>query len=183
MTEITDNLAPFLDAQIEILRATVKHKCRFIKLVQDSPVLRLIELPEWAGLGGVHYVPEGWETLLTDQAKYELNKLNSVLVDTLKATDGAFSLGEGSDGLICVRFGMVTNDTDVEELLDLVIETGKKIQENSKILDTMSEILKKGIETATQDLQKETEDKMWQDGIFRQVPIFGQIVNWWSPPR
>jgi hypothetical protein len=58
-TEINENLAPFLDAQVEILRATVKHKCRFIKLVQDSPVLRIVELPDWAGLGGVRYVPEG----------------------------------------------------------------------------------------------------------------------------
>lgn len=77
---------------------------------------------------------------------------------------------------------MVTNETDVEELLDLVIQTGLKIQENSKILDTMTEILKKGIEAAETDLQREAEEKLWQDGILRQVPLVGRVVNWWSPP-
>ncbi|EAT37022.1 AAEL010939-PA [Aedes aegypti] len=103
LTEVIENVAQFVEAQIEILMATVKHKSRFNKLVEESPVLRLIELNDWAGLGSVHYVPEGWETLLTDQAKTELNRLNTALVDMLKAHDGAFSLGEGSDGLICVR--------------------------------------------------------------------------------
>lgn len=39
-----------------------------------------------------------------------------------------------------------------------------------------------GIETATVDLQKETEEKIWQEGILRHVPVFGNLVNWWSPP-
>lgn len=132
-----------LEAQIDILRATVKHKATLNRLVEQSTVLRLVPLYDWAGLGGVRFVPEGWETWLTDQAKTELNKLNSDLVDALRATDNAFSLGEGTDGLICVRFGMVTEDTDVEELLDLVISVGRSVQENSRVLDTMSEIVKK----------------------------------------
>lgn len=37
----------------------------------------------------------------------------------------------------------VTEDTDVEELLDLVISVGRSVQENSRVLDTMSEIVKK----------------------------------------
>jgi hypothetical protein len=39
-----------------------------------------------------------------------------------------------------------------------------------------------GIETATVDLKKETEEKIWQEGILRHVPVFGNLVNWWSPP-
>lgn len=132
-----------LDNQIDILRATVKHKATLNRLVEQSDVLRLVQLYDWAGLGGVRFVPEGWEAWLTDQAKTELNKLNVDLVEALRATDNAFSLGEGSDGLICVRFGMVTDDTDVEELLDLVISVGRSVQENSRVLDTMSEIVKK----------------------------------------
>ena len=38
-----------------------------------------------------------------------------------------------------------------------------------------------GIQTALQDLQKESEEKLWQEGILRHVPVFGNIVNWWSP--
>uniref|UniRef100_A0A182PUA9 Pyridoxal-dependent decarboxylase domain-containing protein 1 n=1 Tax=Anopheles epiroticus TaxID=199890 RepID=A0A182PUA9_9DIPT len=174
--------AQCIEAQIEILHSTIRHRARFQQLVAASGVLRLIELHDWAGLGGVYYVPEGWETLLTDQAKGELNKLNTALVEALQATDSAFSHAESSDGLICVRFGMVTSETDVEELLELVVQTARVVQENSKILDTMSEILKKGIEAATIDLQRELEEKLWQEGILRQVPLVGRVVNWWSPP-
>lgn len=142
-SENLESFAQSLEAHVDILRATIKHKARFMHLVERSEVLRLVPLPEWAGMGGVRFVPEGWESLLTDQAKTELNKLNIDLVEALKSTDNAFSLGEGTDGLICVRFGMVTHETEVEELLDLVVTVGKSVQENSRVLDTMSEIVKK----------------------------------------
>ncbi|XP_066261695.1 pyridoxal-dependent decarboxylase domain-containing protein 1 [Euwallacea similis] len=170
-----------LEQQLVILRATIHHQQTFKKIVESSPVLMLVELPEWAGMGGVRYCPEGWEDLLNDQIKEELNNLNIALVDALRSTDSAFSLGEGPDGMMCVRFGMLTPQSDVEELLSLIVRVGQSVEENSRVLDSMSEIVKKGIETATKDLQKENEDRLWQEGIIRHVPIVGNIVNWWSP--
>lgn len=95
-------------------------------------------------MGGVRYAPEGWEQLLTDQAKNELNNLNIALVEALRTTDSAFSLGEGTDGLMCIRFGMLTPQSDVEDLLNLVIKVGQSVEENSRVLDSMAEIVKKG---------------------------------------
>lgn len=103
------------------------------------------------------------------------------LVESLRSTDSAFSLGEGSDGLMCVRFGMLTPQSDVEELLNLVIRVGQSVEQNSRVLDSMSEIVKKGIETVTLDLQKENEERLWQEGILRHVPVVGTFVNWWAP--
>ncbi|XP_047107062.1 pyridoxal-dependent decarboxylase domain-containing protein 1 [Schistocerca piceifrons] len=180
--EDIDSFIICLEQQLDILSATVAHKATFQRLVSSTPNLCLVEMEGWAGLGGVRYVPEAWQTLLTDQAKEELNKLNVSLVEQLRSTDAAFSLGEGPDGLACVRFGMVTAETDVEELLGLVVSFGQEVEESSRFLETMTEIVKKGIETATLDLQKENEERLWQEGILRHVPVFGSLVNWWSPP-
>lgn len=43
--------------------------------------------------------------------------------------------GEGDDNLYCVRFGMVTEDTDMEELIDLIVSTGQEIEEATKVCD------------------------------------------------
>ncbi|XP_011503560.1 PREDICTED: pyridoxal-dependent decarboxylase domain-containing protein 1 isoform X2 [Ceratosolen solmsi marchali] len=177
-----DNVVACLEQQIDILLATVHHKETFTQLVMENDSLHLVEMPGWAGLGGVRYAPSTWVHVLTDQAKEELNNLNTHLVETLRSTDAAFSLGEGTDGLVCVRFGMVTHDTDVAELLTLVLQVGQEVEANSKLMDTMSEVVKRGIEAAQTDLERENAEKLWQDGILRHVPVVGTFVNWWSPP-
>lgn len=82
------------------------------------------------------------------------------------------------------RFGMVTSETDIEELLDLVISAGNALQESSKVLDSMAEVIRKGIQAAETDLRKEADEKVWNDGILRVVPVVGSVLNWINPlPR
>lgn len=50
-----------------------------------------------------------------------------------------------------------------------------------KICLVMLQFMGAGIQTALLDLQKESEEKLWQEGLLRHVPVFGNIVNWWSP--
>ncbi|CRK91173.1 CLUMA_CG004858, isoform A [Clunio marinus] len=183
----------FFEAQSDILRATIEKKQVFNDLVENNKVLRLVKLnDDWAGLGGVHYVPEQMETIETDQGKTELNKLNMQLVERLKSSDNAFSLGESTDGVACIRqdnnskhikviFGMVTSETDIEELLDLVVNAGNELQESSKVLDSMAEVIKKGIEAVETDLRKEADERVWNDGILRVVPVVGSVLNWINP--
>ncbi|KYN15707.1 Pyridoxal-dependent decarboxylase domain-containing protein 1 [Trachymyrmex cornetzi] len=177
-SEDIDNLVTFLEQQIgydelsqlpstEILLATVEHKDTFLRLVSENDYLHLVEMPGWAGLGGVRYAPPTWIQVMTDQSKEELNKLNTQLVETLRSTDAAFSLGEGAD--------------DVAELLSLVLQVGQEVEASSKMMDTISEVVKRGIETAQTDLERENAEKLWQEGILRHVPVVGTFVNWWSP--
>ena len=65
------------------------------------------------------------------------------------------------------RFGMVTMETDVEELLSLVINTGRDIDEAVVQLQTMSEVVRKGVQQAQDELKKEAENQLWQEGILR----------------
>uniref|UniRef100_A0A2H1VBZ8 Pyridoxal-dependent decarboxylase domain-containing protein 1 n=1 Tax=Spodoptera frugiperda TaxID=7108 RepID=A0A2H1VBZ8_SPOFR len=167
-----------LEAQLGVLGATVALRPAFHDRVRARPGLQLVHVPGWAGLGGVRYIPPGWE----EAAPEELNSLNRQLVDTLRATDGAFSCGDGDDGMACVRFGMVTEDTDVDELLDLVISAGKEVEESSRALTNMTEVLKKGIEEAQADLERENAERLWQEGLLRRVPVVGRVVQWWAPP-
>ena len=141
-----------------------------------------IDIAHWAGLGGVRYIPSEYVELtsvpdpdtgtarqLSEEEQKLVNQRNMELVATLRATDSAFSLGEGPPpgNSMCVRFGMVTMDTDVEELLNLVINCGKDIDEAVSQLETLSEVVKKGMEQAQEELKKEVDNQLWQEGLLR----------------
>jgi hypothetical protein len=65
-----------------------------------------------------------------------INHRNLHLVSQLRNLDSAFSLGEGGldDGRMCIRFGMVSMETDVEELLALVTKTGTELDQQVRVL-------------------------------------------------
>lgn len=81
----------------------------------------------------------------------------------------------------CFRFGMVTSETDIEELLELVVIAGNELLESSRELDTLAEMIKQGIRKAEDDLKKESDEKTWNDGLFRVVPGIGSMLNWLAP--
>ena len=41
--------------------------------------------------------------------------------------------GHSEEGLACARFGLITEETDLEELIALVYTTGKEMEESSKV--------------------------------------------------
>jgi len=183
-----EQLVQFIECftqQMEILNATVEHKSTLVKVVESSQELQLVELPGWAGLGGVRYLPAAWRSTcveeLPDQGKEEINKINRELVTRLKVTDSAFSIGEDKDKLCCVRFGMVVAVTDVTALANLVRQTGLDIEASALALETMAVMIRKGIEEAQAELEKETEQKLWEEGLLRHIPVVGSLVNYFSP--
>ena len=89
-----------------------------------------------------------------------------------------FFKGEGKDGLSCVRFGMVVAITDVEALANLVRQTGLDLEASTLALETMAVMIRKGIEEAQAELQRETEEKLWQEGLLRHIPVVGSLVNY-----
>jgi hypothetical protein len=63
----------------------------------------------------------------------EIDELNEKLVKKLQAQDGAFSLGQASDGMNAVKFGMVNELDVVKNLAGEVQEVGKELEEASKV--------------------------------------------------
>ena len=78
------------------MNATVAQRMKFIDLVKSSENLVLSEIPMWAGLGGVRFLPSLYteEGMSPETAKDEINNLNEHLVAQLRNTDSAFSLGK-----------------------------------------------------------------------------------------
>lgn len=111
-----DDLEAFiigLENQTSILNATVSQREKFIELIRSEEKLDLVEIPHWAGLGGVCYVPPDLRKMTTEAkedpeapkgySKEELQQINHrnlQLVNQLRMLDSAFSLGEGGSGKV-----------------------------------------------------------------------------------
>merc|ERR1719244_1917414 len=131
-----DTFLQVLQEKCDILDATVAQRAKFMELIELDPSVQHVDIAHWAGLGGVRYIPSefldeetGKVVELGEEELRVVNQRNMELVATLRNTDSTFSLGEGPppDSWMCVRFGMVTMETVVEELLTLVINCGKDI--------------------------------------------------------
>ncbi|XP_025110203.1 putative pyridoxal-dependent decarboxylase domain-containing protein 2 [Pomacea canaliculata] len=172
-------------SNISVLNASTLQRKRFQMVVEAQPNLKIVHLQNWAGLGAVRYIPDLYlshEDL--DEKDFEgINSINAELVHQLKAKDTAFSIGHTDSGEVCVKFGLITQETDVEELIDMVQRTGREVEESSKFLESMSELILKGIEEAKKQLVKESEQKLMSEGVLRQVPLVSSLVNWFSPVK
>lgn len=45
----------------------------------------------------------------------------------------------------------------------------------------MTELTRIGIEKANEDLKKESEAKLMQQGLLRQIPLLNDVLKWWGP--
>ena len=122
--------------QTSILNATVVQREKFLKVIDDEPRLERVDIVNWAGLGGIRYVPTEVVTtaaaaaaaataaqseggadgadeekvasgdVTADQVRNGISEAdestkdlidhrNIELVDQLRHSDSAFSLGEG----------------------------------------------------------------------------------------
>uniref|UniRef100_A0A674E8K7 Pyridoxal-dependent decarboxylase domain-containing protein 1 n=1 Tax=Salmo trutta TaxID=8032 RepID=A0A674E8K7_SALTR len=81
----------------------------------------------------------------------------------------------------CIFIGMATEDLDVAELVDMIAALGRDIEENGRLLENMTEVVRKGIQEAERQLQKDNQDKLMEEGVLRQIPLVGSVLNWFSP--
>ncbi|XP_069761908.1 pyridoxal-dependent decarboxylase domain-containing protein 1 isoform X2 [Narcine bancroftii] len=179
--EHVDQLAEHLKAKIPVLISTLQLREEFKQEVYRTTGLLYIEDLSWPGLGVVRY-----EINSEDSEKHlmAMEKIATGLLKQLKELDSdlLFSTGPEFGGeKNSIYIGMATDNLDVPELVETIAATGKEIEESSKLLENMTEIVRKGIVEAEQQLQKANEAKLLEEGVLRQIPVVGSVLNWLSP--
>ncbi|XP_054598101.2 pyridoxal-dependent decarboxylase domain-containing protein 1 isoform X2 [Nothobranchius furzeri] len=151
---------------------------------RHSPSLTYVENLSWPGLGAVRYEPQLAEGMDESRRKQEVEKINNNLLKKLQEFDTDVVFSTGSEFVTedsCIFVGMVTEDVDVSELADTIASLGREIEESGKLLENMTERVRKGIQEAELQLQKASEEKLMEEGMLRQIPLVGSVLNWFSP--
>uniref|UniRef100_A0A8D0DL07 Pyridoxal-dependent decarboxylase domain-containing protein 1 n=1 Tax=Salvator merianae TaxID=96440 RepID=A0A8D0DL07_SALMN len=174
-----DQLVDCLKLKVPVLTCTLQLRDEFEQEVKRTVGLSYVEDLSWPGLGVVRY-----EGQTEEKPEKEAEKINYGLLKKLNEleSDLLFSLGPEFGGeKNCIYIGMVTEDLDVSELVETIAAMGREIEENSRLLENMTEVVRKGIQEAQVQLQKANEEKLLEEGLLRQIPVVGSVLNWFSP--
>uniref|UniRef100_A0A8C1TYR2 Pyridoxal-dependent decarboxylase domain-containing protein 1 n=1 Tax=Cyprinus carpio TaxID=7962 RepID=A0A8C1TYR2_CYPCA len=168
---------------IPVLSCTLRYRQDFKDEVLQQASLSYIEDLSWPGLGGVRYEPRATD-LDEDKRQHSVEKINNDLLKKLMEldTDLYFSGGpEFCEEKNCIFIGMATEDLDVAELVETIVSVGREIEESGKLFENMTEVVRRGIQEAELQLQKANEEKLMEEGVLRQIPLVGPVLNWFSP--
>lgn len=172
-----------LGEMIPVLSCTLRFRQDFKDEVLQQALLTYIEDLSWPGLGVVRYEPRNTD-LDEDKRQQRVEKINSELLKKLMEldTDLEFSGGpEFGEETNCIFIGMATEDLDVAELVETIGSVGRDIEESGKLFENMTEVVRRGIQEAELQLQKANEEKLMEEGVLRQIPVVGSVLNWFSP--
>ncbi|XP_038618408.1 pyridoxal-dependent decarboxylase domain-containing protein 1 isoform X2 [Tachyglossus aculeatus] len=181
--EDIDKLVACLKTKIPILICTLQLKEEFKLEVERTAGLSHVEDLSWPGLGVVRY-EDNVEEKNGGKSEAEVEKINTGLLKKLSEleSDLVFSSGpEFGRKKSCIYIGMATEDLDVCELVETIAATGREIEENSRLLENMTEVVRKGILEAQVQLQRANEERLLEEGVLRQIPVVGSVLNWFSP--
>ncbi|XP_056262090.1 pyridoxal-dependent decarboxylase domain-containing protein 1 isoform X2 [Pseudoliparis swirei] len=181
-----EELAEQLSRLLPGLRCTLSLRPAFREEARrHAPTLRYVEELGWPGLGAVRYEPQA-QGADESRRKEELQKINAELLRRLQELDTDIIFSSGPEfGLQedCIFVGMVQEDVDVPELLDTVAAVGRDIEESGRLLENMTEVVRRGIMEAELQLQRANEEKLLEEGMLRQLPLVGSVLNWFSPSQ
>jgi glutamate/tyrosine decarboxylase-like PLP-dependent enzyme len=113
-------------------RGLVDHCCRLAQLAQEillrTPGFEIL-CPRQLSVVCFRYVPPGGKAR-SDGEERELDRLNLVLIDAVRATGRAFLSSTRLHGRVALRFCFVnwrTTAADVEEVIRLIADIGERL--------------------------------------------------------
>ncbi|XP_031421360.1 pyridoxal-dependent decarboxylase domain-containing protein 1 isoform X2 [Clupea harengus] len=175
-----------LTDMVPLLSSTLRFRQDFREEVYHHNALTYIEDLSWPGLGVIRYEPRCEQDDDDSKRKQDVEKINEDLLKKLKELDAdiCFSTGpEFATETNCIYVGLATEDLDVAELLETIAASGRDLEENGKLLENMTEVVRKGILEAELQILKANEEKLMEEGVLRQIPLVGSVLNWFSPSQ
>ncbi|XP_077476167.1 pyridoxal-dependent decarboxylase domain-containing protein 1 [Stigmatopora argus] len=183
-SEDVDDLVTKLLELVPLMASTMAFSQDFKEeLRKHSPYLRYIEEHGWPGLGAVRFEPQV-EGIDDSRREKELKKINTELLKKLQELDTDITFSTGLDfgsEKDCIFISMVADDVDVAELVETIAMLGRDIEENGRLLENMTEVVRKGIREAELELLKANDERLMEEGMLRQLPVVGSVLNWFSP--
>ncbi|ELW67676.1 Pyridoxal-dependent decarboxylase domain-containing protein 1 [Tupaia chinensis] len=181
--EDVDQLVACVQSKLPVLTCTLQLREEFKQEVEATAGLLYVDDPNWPGIGVVRYehANDDKSSLKSDPEGEQihaglLKKLNEL------ESDLTFKMGpEYKSMKSCIYIGMTSDDVDVSELVETIAVTAREIEENSRLLENMTEVVRKGIQEAQVQLQKANEERLLEEGVLRQIPVVGSVLNWFSP--
>ncbi|XP_063714866.1 pyridoxal-dependent decarboxylase domain-containing protein 1-like isoform X2 [Symsagittifera roscoffensis] len=153
--------------------------------------VRFVSAPEWAGLAVLRYVPEYCEKpviegiVVPDQeerAQEEIERLNKLLCQKLSEAFPDVIISEGLVGkLWAIKVSMVPFNFNCSEFLMEFSNSGKKLEDSSAFIAGLGSVVESMIRAASEQLQEEQTNQFWQEGVLRNLPLFGGIYSWILP--
>lgn len=182
-TDDVDRLVACIEAELPLLVCTLRLRDEFRQEVEATAGLLYVDDPNWPGIGVVRYEHAG-DDKSSLQLDPEGEKIHAGLLKKLNEleSDLAFKMGpEYKSRKSCIYVGMASDDIDIVELVETISATARDIEENSRLLENMTEVIRKGIQEAQVQLQKANEERLLEEGVLRQIPVVGSVLNWFSP--
>nr|XP_025711387.1 pyridoxal-dependent decarboxylase domain-containing protein 1 isoform X2 [Callorhinus ursinus] len=181
--EDVDQLVACIQSKLPVLTCTLQLREEFKQEVTAAAGLLHVDDPNWPGIGVVRY-----EHANDDKSSLKLDpegeKIHAGLLKKLNEleSDLTFKMGpEYKSMKSCIYIGMASDDVDISELVETIAVTAREIEENSRLLENMTEVVRKGIQEAQVQLQKANEERLLEEGVLRQIPVVGSVLNWFSP--
>jgi len=177
--------------EVKLIESTLKAREGFKKAIEKEKDFQYV-VPEegWFGLGAVRCIPSYIrdDGHLSPEVEKDINELNDMVTDTLIQQDqNLYQKGYiAGTNHACVMVGVdrvPMTDENAINVAQKISAAAVQSEKSEKFIGSLAEVIKKGIVEAESDLQKESDQKLVDEGILKHIPIVGSFFSMFSTPE